>query len=394
MYSYVGWSILMLPNSSFKPAVSNQAAMGLPANEILGLNSSTGDGIKNDVWLDITGSLYHVKDNAADPKAYLLQRHHGIYSHFTSQSGPLGYQGLGYDELLTDTPIPSDDETDGEQVENPSSPLPLVPSSLAPKRKHRCTSAEIKVNTIDLSRENQLGFELALTIVPGLGKVSQPSTLWQLRDFFQASSNREQNTNVVEIRRAQLPTHLTKYFSILRATTTSVELQSLDPKSASVLCRDVLPHHNHHRRRVAPWDLNPSISERITMYLHVPELGLVVLGSLNGRVAVLSLTRPPRRHGFGPVRSDVSGHGVKIRRAFRVEAVLPRKQDEDGALRPWCTLHGIAISPVPDHRAKGSALFADGWRPQSWRLILHYIDHTILMYDISRHEEDGDLLIV
>jgi hypothetical protein len=364
--------------------------MGLPANEILGLNSSTGDGIKNDIWLDITGSLYHVKDNAADPKAYLLQRHHGIYSHFTSQSGPLGYQGMGYDLFSADTPIPSDDDTDDE---HPPSPLPIPPTYLA-GAKPRSTRPDIKVDTVDLTQENQLGFELGLTIVPGMGKVSQPSTTWQLLEFFSASGYREQNTNVVEMRHVRLPSHLSENFSIMRATTTSVELQSLDSKSASVLCRDVLPHHNHHRRRAAPWDLNPSISERITMYLHVPELGLVVLGSLNGRVALLSLTRPPRRHGFGPLRSGASGNGVKIRRAFRVEAILPRKKDEDRGLRPWCTLHGIAISPAPDHRAQGLTLLADGWRPQTWRLMLHYMDHTILMYDISRHEEEGDLLII
>ncbi|OIW35380.1 hypothetical protein CONLIGDRAFT_566950, partial [Coniochaeta ligniaria NRRL 30616] len=385
---YVGWSILLLPNSSFKPAVSNHAAMGLPANEILGLNSSTGDGIKNDIWLDITGSLYHVKDNAADPKVYLLQRHHGIYSHVVSQSGPTGYQGLGFS--LTDTPIPSDEDSDDEHLH---SPPPLPPTQLA-GAKPRGTRPDIKVDTIDLAQENQLDFELGLTIVPGMVKVSQPSTTWQLLEFFSASGNREQNTNVVETRHFRLQPHLSENFSIMRASTTSVELQSLDSKSASVLCRDVLPHHNHYRRRAAPWDLNPNISERVTMYLHVPELGVVVLGSLNGRVALLSLTRPPGRHGFGPLRSGASTKGVKVRRAFRVEAILPRKKDEDRGLRPWCTLHGIAISPVPDHRAKGLALLADGWRPQTWRLILHYVDHTILMYDISRHEEEGDLLIV
>ncbi|KAH8910667.1 hypothetical protein BR93DRAFT_974767 [Coniochaeta sp. PMI_546] len=387
---YVGWSILLLPNSSFKPAVSNQAAMGLPANEILGLNNSAGDGIKNDIWLDITASLYRVKDNAADPKTYLLQRHHGIYSHFASQTGPLGLQGPGVDLPLADTPIPSDDDTDDEQ---PHSPLTIPPTNLA-SLKPRCTRPDIKVDTLDLAQEKQLGFELGLTIVPGMAKVSQPSNTWQLLEFFSASSNREQHTNVVEMRHVRLPPHLSENFSIMRATTTSVELQSLDNESASVLCRDVLPHHNHHRRRAAPWDLNPSISERITMYLHVPELGLVVLGSLNGRVALLSLTRPPRRHGFGPLRSGASGQGVKIRRAFRIEAVLPRKKEEDRGLRPWCTLHGIAISPVPDHRAKGLALLTDEWRPRSWRLILHYMDHTILMYDISRHEEEGNLLII
>ncbi|KAB5580835.1 hypothetical protein GE09DRAFT_1255814 [Coniochaeta sp. 2T2.1] len=381
--------ILHIPG--FKPAVSNHAAMGLPANEILGLNNSTGDGIKNDLWLDISGSLHHVNDNASDPKIYLLHGQHLQYSQFS-------FQGIGFD-LPSDTPIPSDDDTD----DDPSNLLvELLPApSPAAIRKPQSTHPSIEVNTFDLAREPQMGFELGLTIVPGrsdirgVGQVSQQSTSSQLMDFFRQSSTRESDTKVVEMRHVRLPSHFCSDFSILRATATGVELQSLDPKAASVLCRDVLPHHNHNHRRVTPWDLSPAISERISMYLHVPELGLVVLGSLNGRVALLSLTKPPRRHGFGSsLRSRLSGDGIKIKRAFRVEAVLPRRQDENKGLRPWCTLHGIAISPVPDHRAKGLAVHAGAWRPKVWRLILHYIDHTILMYDISRHEGDGDLMII
>ena len=361
--------------------------MGLPAKEILGLNSSTGDGIKNDVWLDITGSLYHVQDNAADPKTYLLQRHHGTYTHFMPQSGPLGYQSPGYD--YDDTPAPSDDDV-------APSPVPgLPPASLPSGMKHGSLRPDTKATTVDLARENELGFKLALTIVPGMGQISQLSTTLQLLDFFSASGTRERQTKVVELRHVPVPSHLSANFSIMRATASGVELQSLDPKSASVLCRDVLPHNNFHLRRATPWDLHPSISERVTMHLHVAELGLVVLGSLNGRVALLGLTRPPRRHGFGPPRpGGAPAKGVRIRRAFRVEAVLPRRRDEEARRRPWCTLHGIAVSPVPDHRAKGLALLSDGCRPRVWRLILHYIDHTILMYDISCHEEDGGLLII
>jgi hypothetical protein len=371
--------------------------MGLPANEILGLNSSTGDGIKNDIWLDITCSLYHVRDNAADPRAYLLTRHHNTYSHFMAQSGPLGFQNAlaGYNVSYVDSPLPSDDETDDEPSASPT-PEPTVTFPLAETNKRWTTVGSMapKTNNIDLVREYQLGFHLARTILPATGQTQLLSTIWQFQDFMRGSFMRQQATKVVEMRHVRLPSHLVNNFAILRATAASVELQSLDQKSASVLCRDILPQHNHHRRRTTPWDLFPSISERITMHLHVPELGLVVLGSMAGRVALLSLTKPPKRHGFGPIRTGKPGNGVKVPRAFRVETVLPRKREEDRRLRPWCTLHGIAISPVPDHRAKGLALLANGRRVETWRLILHYIDHTILMYDISRQEDDGDLLII
>lgn len=395
----------MLPNSSFKPARSNHAAMGLPPSRIVGLSTSMRDGIKNYVWLDITASLCHVNEMAADPNVYLRQRHGGRY-HFngtssTWQSVVFPALGINVPPFLNAVSIPPDDEDEDEDDSEDASP-PLSPLLVLPPLGNR---AEIKTDSFVPTQEHKLGFELGLAIVPGMAKVCQPSTTGQLRDFVNASGVREQATNVVELRQDGLPSYISENFSIMKTTTSSVELQSLDPKCASVLCNDVLPHHNHHHRQPSPWDLSRNISERVNMYQHIPELGLVVLGSLAGRVALLSLTRPPERHTFGSRRSDsplrrrdMSGRGgVRVRRAFRVEAVLPRKRDEDKHLRPWCTLHGIAVSPVPDSRAAGGlGLLAPdgGWRPRAWRLILHYIDHTILMYDIARHEEEGDLLII
>lgn len=388
----------MLPNSSFKPAASNHAAMGLPANEILRLNNSTGDGVKNDVWLDITNSLRHVEDNAANVKDHLSHRFYHTYESLMSQSGSLVLPGTGFNNF--DTPIPSDDDTDDDAPLGP--PDPLLSSDTSGVKQH-ITQPDAQVRTVDSTldstRHNQLCFgRLALTVVPSTNQLLPTLTRSQLLAFINASNMREQQIKVVELRNVRLPSFLAANFSILRTTTTGVELQSLDPKSTSVLCREILPHHNHHSRRNSPWDLNPGISERVTMSLHVPELGLVVIGSLNGRVALLSLTKPPNKHGFGPrlsgATSAAPGGAVRIRRAFRVEAVLPRRRDEQARLRPWCTLHGIAISPVPSSHATGLDLLSRGCRVQAWRLILHYLDHTILMYDISRHDNDGGLLII
>lgn len=120
------------------------------------------------------------------------------------------------------------------------------------------------------------------------------------------------------------------------------------------------------------------------MVLHVPELSLVVAGSLNGRVTLLSLTKTNKRI-----------HGLAVKRGFRVDWVLPRKEEEKKRIRPLCALHGIAISPVPDPKARGLNLRGrHGRLPHSYyRLILHYVDHTILMYDITRRVGDEDLMI-
>jgi len=418
----------VLPNSSFKPAMSNQAAMGLPPAQILGLGTSLGEGIKNYVWLDITASLRHVKDLAADPNLFLRRRHGTRYVSLSGgttniwQFASLPALGNNTHSIVDVAPLLEDEEDeeeedddddddddeeeeeeeeeDGDDDEDHS---PALSDTQSPESRQRSMIGDITTDTFKPEQEPQLGFELGLTIVPRMAQVCQPSTTRKLRDFVQLSSVREQARSTPC--HNQLPSHVSRNFSIMKATISSVELMSLDSKSASVLCYDVLPHHNHHNRQPTPWDLSRNISERISMYHHIPDLGLVILGSLAGRVAVLSLTRPPERHSFGPSGSDAAKasssrgpparEGARIRRAFRVEAVLPRKAEEDKNLRPWCTLHGIAVSPAPDHRTEGlrSTVPGGGWRPRAWRLILHYVDHTILMYDIAKHEEHGEVLI-
>jgi hypothetical protein len=117
----------------------------------------------------------------------------------------------------------------------------------------------------------------------------------------------------------------------------------------------------------------------------------VVLGSLSGRVALLSLTRPPERHGFGMRgRND----GCSIPRAFKIEAILPRRSDEDKKLRPWVALHGIAVSRAPQPKPGSLGLQRDKGRGDMWRLILHYMDHTILMYDLTRRLDADELSIL
>jgi hypothetical protein len=233
-------------------------------------------------------------------------------------------------------------------------------------------------STINFPQEDLQGFRLARTIVPTLGQTPPLSSFKDFLQFMGGSVIRQGLVNTVDFRRARFPSYLTRNFSLLRTTTSGVELQSLDPRSASVMCKDVIVAHN--RTANIPWDLNSAISERISMLHHVPELSLVVMGSLCGRVALISLTKPPSRIAGG-----------RARRAFRVECVLPRASED--RLRPFATLHGIAVSPVHDYRAGALRLRRPGRRTLQYRLILHYMDHTILMYDIARRSPDEDLMI-
>lgn len=111
--------------------------------------------------------------------------------------------------------------------------------------------------------------------------------------------------------------------------------------------------------------------ERLILHNLIVELGLVIVGSQVGRVALVSLTRP---------EDSFSQHGPVT--MFRVDGILPTKKHEDEKMRPPVPLLGIAVSPLQGQQMR---------ERRRWRLILHYYDHSILSYELSR---EGDGLLV
>ncbi|KAJ8104869.1 hypothetical protein ONZ43_g7651 [Nemania bipapillata] len=120
--------------------------------------------------------------------------------------------------------------------------------------------------------------------------------------------------------------------------------------------------------------------ERFSNVLHVPELSLVVAGSMCGRVALITPTRLSDPHH-------------SFQRGFRVEAILPKRTDEDRRLRPMCLLFGVAIGPIPSD--KGSKTFYDhSLGERRYRIMLHYYDHRILSYEVYRNMMTSELLVI
>lgn len=134
----------------------------------------------------------------------------------------------------------------------------------------------------------------------------------------------------------------------------------------------------------APWDMG--IGKRCSMLLTIPELHLVIVGSMCGRVALLTLTKPPQTENAP-------------RRAFRIDAVLPFQYEEETSERPYVCLLGIAVSPMPESRSRGLELrrrrqvgkgrtrSIEPEPPKRWRLLLNYQDHTIMQYDIVKRDQ-------
>ena len=124
---------------------------------------------------------------------------------------------------------------------------------------------------------------------------------------------------------------------------------------------------------------------RLNMVHQIPELGVVLVGNQAGRVIVLSLTK------WQPDASDQTKwpkfRGVDTTSGFKIVASLPSYDAERLRWRPSVPLLGIAVSPVP-----GDAMTDVGVR--RYRLLMTYLDNTILSYEIKRCMQGMPELVV
>ncbi|KXX80121.1 hypothetical protein MMYC01_204328 [Madurella mycetomatis] len=364
-----GWGVVVLPDSSFRPTKTIREALGLPANEIVSMRAG---------WLETTCSLYYIKDLAPDAGRVLM--HRAQYDYAGVHSGKKkGDSILDDDFNMWETTSESEDEPDDTAMApEPTAVLPPQSttsgtwSGKLPVDDPLCDAAVSKI-------EVAAGAQLSRSIIPSFGEVRRlDGNTSQHTEFSKLSDARQEKTNAIEFGKAELPAHLVKGFCLLRTSQMDIELQPFDRTETSIVCKYVLTSHN-------PLGVSTPLEhylERVNMMIHVPELNLVVAGSQVGRVALIIPTKTTRRFQH-----------ITVRRGFRVECVLPRRSED--ALRPACTLIGIAMSPVPNDRASRLNLHPPrgSTPPIMYRLMLHYRDHTILMYDISRGLDDGDLMI-
>jgi hypothetical protein len=116
--------------------------------------------------------------------------------------------------------------------------------------------------------------------------------------------------------------------------------------------------------------------DRLNMLAVIPELSLVVAASQIGRAALITLTR---------LGDEFPSAGPVV--MFRLDLILPLKMHEDKH-RPHVPLAGMAVAPLQ----ASERVRKEGWVDKRWRLILHYVDQTILSYELFRNE--GEELIV
>lgn len=164
--------------------------------------------------------------------------------------------------------------------------------------------------------------------------------------------------------------------SILRTYELDIELRSFEEDGYGIMFEKAIDQSR------PPHTVLPTMRvshERLANLVHIPELSLVVAGSMCGRVALVTLTRP---------KADI----YSFSRGFKIEAILPTKYDEDSQMRPICPLLGVAVAPVP---FSGNINLADGpIGRRRYRIMLHYYDLRILSYELSRNSSNDHLSIV
>lgn len=155
-------------------------------------------------------------------------------------------------------------------------------------------------------------------------------------------------------------------------------------------------HTNSMRRplHLGKWVPSLAPQDRHCFFSQIPELGVFIIGSPIGRAAVFSLYwtkdegNPRRRYGF------------------KLEYLLPFKAEKENEIAgvPHERLVGVAVSPIqgmfdrPEERAGIVNLEQGVYQPRRWRLLLYYMNHTILSFELSKPRESqspdpGELVV-
>ena len=118
--------------------------------------------------------------------------------------------------------------------------------------------------------------------------------------------------------------------------------------------------------------------ERCNMHAQIPDLGVMLLATQKGRVAILSLTQLTTEAPDPTAPSEVSRKRVY---GYRIDHILPFASQEAAGFRPPCPLAGVAVGPMQGTESAPDEL-------KRWRLMIMYQDHSVLSYEIARPAGD------
>ncbi|KAG6127380.1 hypothetical protein E4U38_006321 [Claviceps purpurea] len=218
-----------------------------------------------------------------------------------------------------------------------------------------------------------------------------PKGKWALRKFLTGTNhvnmNPQREEHVSELAKLAKRHHLIRMYQ--KDCAMHPLYRNPDPKRLpehGVVFPDVLAMHYTHDQSLEDLQSHFLISDKMDEVVHIPELFLLVIRSGLGRVMLVTPTRLAR-----PIKKPT---GV-LRYGLRLEWVLPRRSDEAVHRTNMRPLHGMAVGPVQEVGVTGGR---EGRQqaalgPKRYKLMLHYRNHDILTYEITREEETGKICI-
>lgn len=277
-----GGIILPITDAQLLPTNTLREAIGLDPQHCVRRGNHPSRG----VWIDSSRCIRELDDDAASDDH--ITRLEGFYKKDLSTVSDGLRSGLGYSLATPPTyiemsakvhkPVFDEDEGESHQAESPDDEN----AGRADESENRLLTATMVPPTGDhfvefQSPKEQIDFSSSAA---AMRKLNLPYAL--TLDGFRASYPKA---------------NLLRGVSFLRANAEDVEILTLREakEDIGVVCHHVLPKVNLHN---AQDTFDMALGWRCTMLLTIPELSLVILGSRCGRVALLTLTKPPRKRNM------------------------------------------------------------------------------------------------
>lgn len=292
--------------------------------------------------------------------------------------GEYGADGENSDEMRTEGAIYAHRRNDSTD----SGPFTYDPATMSRhwdvllKRNHTSNG----LDSLDLKPAGKSGFHRGMIICPSIGLTWPTTNLPGLLRTLKNSRYRLDHSQEETLYQFRTPPSLeaedmARRFFILRTYAATVEILNTDRSVPPFYIQNLLKPPT--RLPFTLWDMDRDF-HRCSLLHCIPEISLIIVGNMFGRVVLLrplKNNRPQAKHAAPPW-------------AFRTEWTLPLSYDEREGNRPPCCLLGIAVSPVPEPGSGQFGLVSTKkqdrpGKSRRWRLILHYMDHTILQYYIE-----------
>ncbi|KAM0427467.1 hypothetical protein ACHAPT_007427 [Fusarium lateritium] len=422
-----GWGVLALDDSCFMKVQTSEELFGLHTSQVEVIRASNGCShplvnVKNAIG-QIPNNPHRraVQSATAQAHPHMLQLPFGfqgpgaLLDSEGSGGESEGEEEFGDTEGVSEGEEEEEEEDDGDDTEDDNhqdvlgaAALPMVPAAgtfpagtigLAPNAPSMPHDSFETINAFlddfngkigcgdgTSSDEEILPRKADMTYFPHSGEILEtPREHVRMLALLKRPPCSNRNRQEPEARLAELG----RKFFLLRTYEKDIEMRPFSRTSNwdrrvefGVVCPDALKFG---RFKEVGLVAHFHATGRLNMIALAPELSLVAIGSPIGRVVLLTLTRKavPSERDEG-----VWEHG------FRVEWVLPTQSDEEEYRRVLRPMHGMALSPIHEGDGDGDGLAGGGaGMPRRYRLMLHYRNHDILSYELTRNEQTGKLCI-